>query len=717
MSEFKVIEGPWEKQAPPPHPPGDYINSVFGNGGYLSKDIPNYEERPSQIALARSIDEAIRTRKHVIAEGPTGTGKSLAYAVPAAYHSVHSGRRFCIVTSNKTLQQQIYAKDLKALRAAVPWDFTYAIRKGIGSYLCERDLARGKYERLLREVQAKRREDREPEDDELEAMIYATLDWAHNTEDGDSETIVGLAPNRKVWSQFSTDRDACDGRNCPQLGRCHAAKAKEKSEGVHIVVTNYWMFYLHVRNSTKEQPSVILPEFDVAIMDEAHNAAEIARGFWGLELSKWSIRRAIAGLRDIGLSEFEKEADQIWDKCWTEADKVWDYLNNRHKHGDIRLKEREQLHTKKLESNLDEAVRFYKKVGSVLDPDRDRQDAQAKEHRGKAGRLFKRAAKCADLQNKLELFRTLPMLEEDRWKRQVYYLESEGGEDVKLLSKSLFVGAHLRHQLFDVYPTVVATSATLAIAGRTRGQFNHYKEEMGMLGLDAIELTVDSPFKWKEHCLLVTPDERTIPSYADDFKNWEANIGPAIEKVIRLVKGRTMVLFTSLARMTAVQEHLAGCNLPFNVYTQGMLSPGELQRKFTEEVDSVLLGSKRFSEGIDVQGEACTCVIIDKLPFGQPGDPLLEGIGDMRAQEEGISKQDGGKLAFMEHSVPEAIISFKQRMGRLIRTVSDCGVVVVLDDRLKKRSYGYRFQRSIPKVRQSSDLDEITPFLRGLGLL
>jgi ATP-dependent DNA helicase DinG len=712
MTDLKVIQGPWEGSSPP-GPPGDYINDVFGNEGYLSKNIPNYQERPSQIALARSIDEAIRTRKHVIAEGPTGTGKSLAYAVPAAYHAVHSGRRFCIVTSNKTLQQQIYSKDLKALREAVPWNFTYAIRKGIGSYLCERDLRSGKYERLLREVQL----GEGPENKEMEEMIHATLDWAKTTKDGDSETITGMAPNRRVWSQFSTDRDACDGKHCSAIADCHSRKAREAAEGVHIIVTNYWMFYLHVRNSTKDQPSPILPEFDVAIMDEAHNASEIARGFWGLELSKWSIRKAIASLRQPDFAEFQKEGDKLWDKCWTEIDRVWDYANKRYKEGDIRLRFREELKTKVLERHLDDAARFYRKVGKVWEPDADRKDHDAKIARAKAGRLFKRANKVADLQNKLELFRTMPMLEEDRWKRQVYYMEKEDSDDVKLLSKSLFVGAHLRHQLFDVYPTVVQTSATLAINGRSRSQFTHLKEEMGMLGLDNLELTVDSPFKWESQCMLVVPDESVIPSYSKNFDDWQAQLGAVVERIIRMVNGRTMVLFTSLKRMNAVKEHLAGVKLPFNVYTQGELSPGELQRKFKSEINSVLLGSKRFSEGIDVQGEACTCVIIDKLPFGQPNDPVLQAIGDMRAQEEGVTKEEGGKLAFMEHSVPEAIISFKQRMGRLIRTVSDCGVVIVLDDRLKTRSYGYRFMRSIPKVRQTRKLEDITPFLRGLGLL
>lgn len=708
MGELKVIKGPRKDS-------GDYIKDVFGNGGYLSKGISNYQERPSQIELSRAIDEGIRTGRHVITEGPTGVGKSLAYSTPAAYHAVKSGKRFCIVTSNKTLQQQIYSKDLAALRDAVPWNFTYAIRKGIGSYLCERNLRSGKHEGLLRTLQAIETPSKEEKD--MVSMIYETLSWAEETLDGDSESIAGMAPNRRVWGLFSTDRDSCDGKNCSYIEECYSKKAREAAENVDIVVTNYWMFYLHVRNSTKDQPSPILPAFNVAILDEAHNASEIARGFWGTELSKWGIRKAISGLTNSGFNEFQAEGERLWDKIWSEADNVWDWANKRHAEGVIRLAKRNELDSELLEEFLIDASRFYLRLGSVWNPENGRNDPAAKEARAKAMKLFKKGEKCKDLQSRLEMFRTMPMLDADRWKRQVYYLENEGGDDVKFLSKSLFVGAHLRHQLFDMYPTIVQTSATLAIYGRGGSKFSHLKEEMGMIGLDSIELMVDSPFKWGQQCLLITPGVDLIPSYSKDFKGWEENIGKAIETIIRLVKGRTMVLFTSTKRMNAVRDYLDSVELPFNVYCQGSLSPGELQKRFKSEISSVLLGCKRFSEGIDVQGEACTCVIIDKLPFGQPSDPVMEGIGELRAKEQNVSVSEGGKLAFMEHSVPEAIISFKQRMGRLIRTVNDSGVVVVLDDRLKTRGYGRRFIKSIPKVKESRNISDIQPFLKGLGLL
>jgi len=518
-----------------------------------------------------------------------------------------------------------------------------------------------------------------------------------------------------VWNCFSTDADSCDGKYCAYAEGCFPRRTKQEAEFAHIVITNYWLFFMHLRNSTPEQQSPILPPVDVAILDEAHNAPEIARGFWGLELSKWTIRTAISHLRMSDLNQYEREGDRLWDECFSETDYLWYDLERRQQEKDIRLRHRGELRTEKLELALDRARTYYMKVSAAWDPGEFSRDDEMK---AKAARFAKKAAQCESCRSKLELFRTLPLLDVDRWRRQVYYVDrDDDSKDPKLYSKALFVGQHLHHKLFQAFPTVVQTSATLAIAGRSKSSFAHIKEEMGMVGLDPIELTVESPFRWSQQCMLVIPDEDTIPSYTEDYKAWEAGIGPAVESIIRLVGGRTMVLFTALARMKAVREHLEAANLPFNLYCQGDSGHNKVKLNFIEDTTSVLLGSKRFSEGIDVQGESCTCVIIDKLPFTQPNDPVLNAIGDMRAQEEHVDTNKGGRLAFMEHSVPAAIISFKQRLGRLIRTVNDVGIVVTLDDRLKTKGYGAQFLRSIPAIRQTRDINDIKPFLESVGAM
>lgn len=734
MSKLKATDDPGE-DAPqdvrkPLPPPRDYIEEVFGANGHLSKGIPNYQQRPSQIALSRAIEAGLRTERHVVAEGPTGTGKSLAYSVPAAYYAANAGFRCCIVTSNKTLQQQIYGKDLCDLKAATGWNFTYAIRKGLNSYLCERDFVDERYKSLLKDTHlaqtaGKIRKVPTPEEDRTERMIYSTRDWAEATNDGDKEIIEGLAPDNKVWSYFSSNSDDCDGKQCVQANSCYARKARDIADESNIIITNYWLFFMHVRNQGKSRESHIFPKFDLVIFDEAHNASDIARGYWGLELSKWSIRKSIAALRntpgpiveDKHGNKVVADGEPVWDKCWTELDKAWDQIDGLPKKGTIRLKEKGELKTENLEAALYKAALFYKGAARRIQPEETDKSAEANKERAEMRRIERRAERCEDLQSRLERFRELPLLNADRWKRQVYYLEEERDKPTKLVSKSLFVGKHLHHALFKLYPMVVLTSATLATSGGA-SKFEHIKREIGLSGLNPIELTVDSPFRWRDQCLMVIPDEPMVPSLNEKKEEeWKAAMPVAVEKIVRMTKGRTMILFTALERKRSVGDHLERAKLPFKILSEKTAAPGELQSAFRDDISSVLLGSKRFSEGIDIQGESCSCVIIDRLPFRRPGDPLMDAIGELRAQEEGVDKSAGGKLAFMEHSVPEAIISFKQRMGRLIRTMDDCGIVVVLDDRISKRSYSWRFFASIPNVLRTTNLAEGEAFMQKLGLL
>jgi len=742
--ELKVIQGGMEE------PKGDYIESVFGEKGALARLIPNYNPRPSQVALSRAIDRAIREEKHVIAEGPTGTGKSFAYSVPAAFHAAFRGKRVCIVTSNKTLQSQIYKKDLKMLQEAVSWPFKFALRKGIKSYLCNRNLEAKDYKKILSEAKRKvkfetknledlkeylpkdeieRRQDDIRYNERLIEEVHATLAWADTTTDGDSEEIVGMPPSRRVWNAFSTDSDACDGAYCEFSENCFPRAAKQYSEDANIIVTNYWLFYLHVRNSKDGQQSPILPPVDVVIFDEAHNAAEIAMGFWGMDLSIWSIRNALSGLRKIDLNRYAGDAEVLWRKCNDAADRLWLDIEQREKQRDRRIRPRYPIDSKRLEDLMEDAEIIYAGVGRALDPGKDSKDDEAK---AQAKKFYKRADKCKDIRSKLTNFRTMPLASENRWKRQVYYVEREEGQKTpKLMSKTLFVGQHLHHKLFKPFSTVVQTSATIAIGG-DGDPFSHIKEEMGMMGLDPIELAVESPFRWKEQSLLVIPGQDVMPSLTKVMdidrkkepekrkkaeEDWDSALGPAVEKIVRMVGGRTMVLFTAKSRLRMVRDHLAGVDLPFNVYAQRDSAHNEVKNQFIEDRTSVLLGTKRFSEGIDVQGESCTCVIIDRLPFEQPNDPVMLAIGELRAEEDNVSYSKGGLIAFREYSVPKAIISFKQRLGRLIRTVDDCGVVVVLDDRLETKHYKHRFIRSIPDVRRTRDIDQIVPFLKSVGAL
>ena len=677
----------------PPKDDGDYILDVFGVGGSLSKTIPGYLPRTGQIALARAIDKGIREGRHVIGEGPTGTGKSLAYSVPAAYHAVTSGRQFCIVTANKTLQGQIATKDLPALREAVGWNFTFAVRKGLNSYLCERDYRNGKWRDLLFDQDLKIGED---------TQIEETNRWAEGTTTGDFEESPG--PNPKVWGAFSTTRDGCDGTKCQQFKQCFVQKAKAASKEANIIITNYHLFYLHLRHVASGRPGWILPPFDAAILDEAHNAAGIARDFFGDEVTFGTVYRCVTNMHMAEVRGFKKRGEKLRDAVLFETRQLWNAFSARARQGRSLLKKDGECDSVALENLLGESETFYTDLARALGKRGSAVNAM------EATQAEQLAERCESVRKKLEIFRCLPAKDSDPSQRLVYFIEGTGlpNKDgkpafVKLKSKALLVGPYLNSVLFDKLSTVVQTSATLAIRGKnTKEDFHYLRREMGMTRRDDVdELVVASPFDWERQALLVIPE--AMPNYQD--KSWPDEVCKAFEAIIRLVGGRTLGLFTSYKMLHMVRDYLLRRQLPFEVMAQGDATNAELQRRFREDVSSVLLGSQSFAEGVDIQGEACSCVVLDKLPFIPPNDPLLQGLEQFE------------KNVFSTYQIPESIIAFKQRVGRLIRTVDDTGVIVVLDKRIHTKGYGRRFLGSIPPVGVSKSIDSIAPFLQKVGSL
>jgi ATP-dependent DNA helicase DinG len=293
----------------------------------------------------------------------------------------------------------------------------------------------------------------------------------------------------------------------------------------------------------------------------------------------------------------------------------------------------------------------------------------------------------------------------------VYFIEGSGADEkagsVKLRSKALRVGRFMRESLFLTTPTVVQTSATLAVKGGGPSDFDYLKREMGMKELPNVdEITVESPFNWPKQALLVIPNDMPIYKYENGgSEEFDAAVQKRFEQIVRIVKGRTMGLFTSYKLMEKVRDSLRKTNLPYEVLVQREATNRELQQKFKRDINSVLLGTQSFAEGVDIQGEACTCVVLDKFNFTPEGDPVLVGL----------SKTD--KNVFQHYQLPEAIISFKQRLGRLIRSINDVGVVVVLDRRLLTKAYGQQFIQSIPPLQVAHSLSDIAPFLRRVGAL
>jgi ATP-dependent DNA helicase DinG len=667
-----------------------YILEVFGEGGYLAQQIRNYKPRPGQIQLACSIDKAIREGRHVIGEGPTGTGKSLAYATPAAYHAVYSGKKIGVVTANKNLQRQVYKNDLQDLADAVPWPFTFAIRKGMGSYVCSRNLRENRWRDLLFE---------EPS---LGQSIEETREWAERTSTGDFEDSPG--PVGKVWAAFSTNRDDCDGRRCGDFEDCFVNHAKERAAGAHITVTNYHLFFLSMRFPRGK----ILPAFDVVILDEAHRAANIARDFFGIELSFSAFYRCVTSLHMVDeVRGFKTKGKKLRDTYLGMVNAFFRGLGDR-----ARARKNVLLpgdcKSEGLEDLLEEIEEFYMRVAAAIEPDRTPEsslDSWQAQLGAEAGRYCKLAEMCRKRRDELAEVRAA-----DR-QGMVYFVEGTGYEEkgrrVKLKSKAIEVGGYMRKVMFEPYPTIVQTSATLAIRGGGNGKsdFEYLHREMGMVGLDGIEeLSVESPFDWPKQALLVIP--RSMPEFKYGDTSWDQAVCEHFEEILNAVGGRTLGLFTSFRMLDITSKYLRD-NTSWNIMVQREATNRELADRFQEDTESVLLGTESFSEGVSIEGEACTCVVLDKIPFISKDDPVLQGI----------KRENPSGNVFESHMLPEAIISFKQRIGRLIRTVTDVGVVVVLDKRLLTKRYRHQFIKSIPPLRVEEDVAAIVPFLKRVGAL
>ena len=684
-------------------PEGDYLKEVFGDHGYLAQLFPGYKPRPGQIQLATAIDAAIRDPHHVIGEGPTGTGKSLAYLVPAAYHAVHHGKRVCVVTANKNLQRQIYQKDLADLARAVPWPFTYSIRKGISSYLCRRDLAKEKYRELLLETGIDQRQ------------VEATVEWAKQTRTGDFEESPGPPP--KVWSHFSTSREDCDGKKCRYLDECHVAEAKRRAAGAHITVTNYHLFFMHLAMG---EGSTIFPPFDVVIFDEAHNAANIARDFFGTEISWGTFYRLVNKLHLVEVQSMKLRGTKLRDDFLAGLNRFWDQLAERARGPAAVFREDYPLDSEPFEQLIQEAVDFYAAAAAALERPAPQQDlfgstsfrAAAPKAAAEADSYKKLAIKLTAKRDQIVAHRLMSD------KGMVYFAEggggtAEGAKRVKLRSRAIEVGGFMRKMLFEGYPTVVQTSATLAVLGGGAGSFAFLRREMGM-GTNSLhedlkvdELVVESPFNWPKQALLVIP--RSMPEFAYGNVDWDKAVCDHVEEVVNVMRGRTLGLFTSYRMLQMVRDRLRE-RTSWRVLVQGEATNRELATEFQQDVHSVLLGTESFAEGISIEGEACSCVVLDKIPFPHADDPVLQAI------EARYKRRGGRESVFQTHMLPEAIISFKQRVGRLIRTIKDVGVVVVLDKRLLTKGYRRQFIQSIPPLRREEGLDAIKPFLREKGI-
>ena len=631
------------------------VENVFGSGGLLSKVLPGYEPRSSQLKLATAIEQMFEAGGRLLAEAPTGVGKSLAYLVPAADRA-RQGAVTVVCTANIALQEQLMSKDIPLLKHATGWEFTAVLAKGLQNFLCRDHFEEGRNALLVGHALAP------------DVRWSELRRWADSTTDGDvSELPFELRASERELCTCSSEE--CPGSKCASAGDCFARRARARIKSARLIVTNYHLFFADLATD-----GAIFPPYRHLVWDEGHRAAEIARDFFGFKVSGYAVRRALGRLRDHDLkAKVQEEAEGYFGPL------LELHRSNRQR---SRLNGTEpELDSSRLESALGKAANAY-----------DNQSAH--EDGPNAAKTSAKADNCRELVHRLEAARTFQRAEE-----LVYFLE-EVGPRVAIACKPVLVAKELEAAIFKkdsgVY-SVVITSATLATG---KGDFDFSVQELG--AFEAEEFTAASPFDYAANAMLVVPDGGLDPQ-SKGFADAAARL---LVRTVEEAHGRTLALFTSYRVLELAYAVLKGSPAArdITVLKQGDAPRTQLVERFREDVSSVLLGTSSFWEGVDVQGEALSALFIDKLPFANPTDPLVDAI----------SERD--RKAFQHYLLPLAIIAFRQGFGRLIRSQQDRGVVVCCDGRLFTKGYGRQFVRALPAgLPVSRDLGEVGRFLGAQG--
>ena len=633
----------------------DYLSEVFGDGGLFASRFPGYELREGQVALARMVDEAMSGGRHALGEGPCGTGKSVAYAVPAVHHAHHEKKRVVIATANIALQEQLVRKDLPMLASVLPWSFSFALLKGRNNYVCLDRRAESEARGELRGLYY----------DDQQRQVDDVLAWADATKTGDVSELPFI-PHAQVWSKFSVGSDECKGDGCPFRDDCFSERAKATAAGADLVVTNYHLLFAHLALRAETGQDLVLPPFDLLILDEAHEAAEIAREFFGFTVSEQTFARLATVAADMGNKPLAGELRQ-------EAQRLFTTLGGYAR--SPRYKRRLKEPGFASDAGLQRAVGRFVALATA------RAEDELADKKGRA--TARNAARNAALAGARV---AEGLAQSDAGK--VYWLDVDPKGRTKLRGKPIDVSSLLREELFDRCPSVSLVSATLT----TQGTFDFVRREVGVPE-GAIEVVAQTPFDFESQALLVVPERLPDPRDAD-FIDAAARV---FQHVVDACDGRTLGLFTSYRNLHAVYERLDGRD--HRVLRQGDLPRAELTRIFKEDTGSILLGTESFWTGIDVAGEALTGLVIDKLPFPPPDDPVIDAICERDPR------------AFDNYLVPLAIIALRQGVGRLIRCKTDVGVAVILDKRIAEKGYGKKFLKSLPPMLTTRRIENITRFL------
>ncbi|MGH8767900.1 MAG: ATP-dependent DNA helicase [Burkholderiales bacterium] len=658
------------------HPPSEFaarvklrvilssdLKNFFADSGPLANTISSYRLRPQQLEMAQAVEQAIEKRSVLIAEAGTGTGKTFAYLAPA----LAKGGKVIISTGTKTLQDQLFSRDIPMVRNALQAPVTVALLKGRANYVCHYHLERAKNDgRFL---------------DRDDVVYLARIEsYARTSKTGDRSGLAEVPEDATVWPQVTSTRENCLGGDCPNYKQCFVMEARKQAMQADVVVVNHHLFFADVV-LRDEGVAELLPACNTVIFDEAHQLPETASLFFGetvsthqlIELGRDTRMEAAASAKDNpalpdAALQLEKAArdlrlqvrDDIGRQPYAQAAANRDFADA-----------------------LNVVVTRLTELAGVLESQADRSEG--------LHNCWMRGREMLD---------RLGRWQEEEDRERVRWVEVFA-HSVHLNATPLSI-ADIFHRQISSHPRAwIFTSATLSVGG----DFSHYQREMGLDG--AATAFWESPFDYQTQALLYVPEDLPEPN----SEGYTRAVVDAALPVIEAAEGRTFFLFTSLRAMREARElmeiGMKRMGMEYPLLMQGEGSRTELLERFRKLGNAVLLGSASFWEGVDVKGEALSLVIIDRLPFAPPDDPVLA------ARIEKLNSE--GRNAFMEYQVPQAVITLKQGSGRLIRDENDRGVLMICDPRLISKHYGKRIWRSLPPLKRTRDLGEVRDFYKSIA--
>jgi len=622
------------------------IDKTLGKDGLLSRFLGDFEYRPAQVQMARIIDEALDLKNQVMIEAGTGVGKTMGYLVPI----ILSNKKTVISTGTKNLQEQIFFKDLPLVTGAMNVKVNSLLMKGRANYICL-----NRYHQHFDMVSFLK-----PEMMEQRMLIDA---WLNKTVTGDRAELSWMEDDAPLWDMLSSSSDRCKGSDCPHRDDCFIISLRRLAAKADIIIVNHHLFFADLMLKS-DGFGEIIPRFEAVVFDEAHRVEDIATSYFGASLSTGQILDLAA--------DVQKEAEV--NKPGTPENMMMNIAALKAGIAQINsffldAPEKGRLNIDKIESEHKTALDSIKKGLKYIQGNFENSlSARAHELEDNLNLIFSRG--------------------KDNWLE--WYEKRKRG--VAFHASPLDISVNMREQLYRNVKTIIFTSATLS----TGGTFDYIRSRLG-IPEEAGEAIYPSHFNFMEQVLFYIPHDLPLPN-SDEFV---PAITGRIAEILRLSSGRALVLFTSYNNLNSVYNALKG-KISYRILRQGEAPKNTLLEDFKRNTGSVLMATGSFWEGVDVPGEALSCLIVDKLPFDSPGDPIVGARIDM------INTREGNP--FMEYQVPSAIISLKQGLGRLIRKSTDRGILAVLDKRIVKSSYGRFFIKSLPEMKIVNELKALEGF-------